>query len=78
MTAYYDWLAKNFILLSDVYLKMDNIDQAIATLQSVVDNHDIPETLELAKQKLTEALEEQQRRTAKPEPNEFEFEDPGQ
>jgi tetratricopeptide (TPR) repeat protein len=77
MTAYYDWLAKNFILLSDVYLKMDNLDQAIATLQSVVDNHDIPETLELAKQKLAEAQEEQKRRTAKPEPTEFEFEDPG-
>jgi tetratricopeptide (TPR) repeat protein len=77
MTAYYDWLAKNFILLSDVYLKLDNLDQAIATLQSVVDNHDIPETLELAKQKLAEALEEQKHRTAKPEPNEFEFEDPG-
>ncbi len=77
MTAYYDWLAKNFILLSDVYMKLDNLDQAIATLQSVVDNHDVPETLELARRKLAEAQAEQNRRTAKPDPNEFEFEAPG-
>lgn len=76
MTAYYDWLAKNFILLSDVYMKLDNIDQAIATLQSVIDNHDVPETLALARQKLADAQAEQKRRTAKPEQGEMEFDAP--
>lgn len=76
MVAYYGWLSKNFILLSDVYMKLDNIDQAIATLQSVIDNNDSPEILALAKEKLAAAQAEQQRRTAKPEQNEMEFEAP--
>lgn len=76
MVAYYDWLSKNFILLSDVYMKLDNIDQAIATLQSVIDNNDNPETLALARQKLKDAQAEQRRRTAKPDQNEMEFDAP--
>ncbi|MCG9911519.1 MAG: tetratricopeptide repeat protein [Flavobacteriales bacterium] len=77
MVSYYDWLAKNFILLSDVYMKLDNIDQAIATLQSVIDNHDVPETVNLARQKLEEAEAEQRRRNTKPDFNDFEFDSPG-
>lgn len=77
MTSYYFWLSKNFILLGDVYMKLDNYDQAIATLQSVIDNNDNAEILAEANQKLLEAQAEQQRRTAKPEPNEFEFDAPG-
>ena len=76
MVAYYGWLSKNFILLSDVYMKLDNIDQAIATLQSVIDNNDSPEILAEARQKLADAQAEQKRRTAKPEPNEMEFDAP--
>lgn len=76
MVSYYDWLSKNFILLSDVYMKLDNIDQAIATLQSVIDNNDSPEVLTLAKQKLADARAEQQRRTAKPDQTEMEFDAP--
>lgn len=76
MVAYYGWLSKNFILLSDVYMKLDNIDQAIATLQSVIDNNDSPAILTEARQKLADAQAEQKRRTAKPEPNEMEFDAP--
>jgi len=76
MVSYYDWLSRNFILLSDVYMKLDNIDQAIATLQSVIDNNDSQEILTIAKQKLGEAKAEQNRRTAKPEQNELEFDAP--
>lgn len=76
MVSYYNWLSKNFILLGDVYMKLDNYDQAIATLQSVIDNNDDAAILAEAKQKLDEAKAEQQRRTAKPEQNEVEFDLP--
>lgn len=76
MVSYYDWLSKNFILLGDVYMKLDNYDQAIATLQSVIDNNDNPEILAEANQKMQDAKAEQQRRTAKPEQNEVEFDAP--
>lgn len=76
MVSYYGWLSKNFILLGDVYMKLDNYDQAIATLQSVIDNNDDPAILAEAKQKMEEAKAEQQRRTAKPDQNEVEFDAP--
>ena len=46
-------------------------------MQSVIDNNDNAEILAEANQKLLEAQAEQQRRTAKPEPNEFEYDAPG-
>lgn len=73
MVSYYYWLSKNFILLGDVYMKLDNYDQAIATLQSVIDNNENTEILEEAQIKMNEAKAEQQRRTAKPEQIEQEF-----
>lgn len=38
--AYKYWLAKGFILLSDIYVIQDNIFQAKQTLQSIIDNYD--------------------------------------
>jgi TolA-binding protein len=39
--ASYDyWVAKAFILLSDVYVKTGNIFQARQTLQSIIDNYE--------------------------------------
>ncbi len=52
--AYDYWLAKSFVLLGDVYIKMEDFFQAKATLQSVVENHDGEELTNLAKAKIAE------------------------
>lgn len=46
------WVAKGFILLSDVYMKKGNTFQAKQTLQSIIDNYDGIELKTLAKTKL--------------------------
>lgn len=52
---FYDyWLTKAFILLSDTYVKQDNLFQAKATLESIIENHKGEELLNIAKQKLAE------------------------
>lgn len=38
--AYHYWLAKGFILLSDIYVIQDNLFQAKQTLQSIIDNYE--------------------------------------
>jgi TolA-binding protein len=48
------WVAKGFILLSDIFLKNGNVFQARETLQSVINNYTGPELGETAKQKLNE------------------------
>jgi TolA-binding protein len=50
--AYDYWVAKGFILLSDVFLKNGNEFQAKQTLQSVLDNYKGPELGTVAKEKL--------------------------
>ncbi|MGB0166416.1 MAG: tetratricopeptide repeat protein, partial [Luteibaculum sp.] len=55
--VYDKWLAKSFILLSDVLLKMDDYFQAKATLQSIIDFHEGDDIVELAKSKLQNILE---------------------
>lgn len=45
------WIAKGFILLSDVYLKSNNSYQAKAILESVIENHDSEDILNLAREK---------------------------
>lgn len=59
-----DWLARSFILLSDVYVSMENYVDAKAVLQTVIDNHDGQDLVELARQKL-EAIQETERGTNK-------------
>jgi len=48
------WLAKSFILLSDIYSKKGDIFQAKATLQSVMDGYSVPDDgiIDLATEKL--------------------------
>ncbi len=48
------WLAKSFILLSDVYTKKEDLFQAKATLQSVMDGYAVPDDgiIDLASAKL--------------------------
>lgn len=46
------WVAKGFILLSDIFLKNGNEFQARQTLESVIENYKGPELGEIAKEKL--------------------------
>jgi tetratricopeptide (TPR) repeat protein len=46
------WVAKGFILLSDLFVKNGNIFQARQTLQSVIENYTGPELGDIARQKL--------------------------
>ncbi|MBU2649553.1 MAG: tetratricopeptide repeat protein [Bacteroidetes bacterium] len=56
--AYDYWVAKGFILLADVYVKLDNVFQARQTLQSIIDNYQGPELGEIAQEKLRILQEE--------------------
>lgn len=46
------WVAKGFILLADIYVKNNNIFQAKATLQSIIDNYPGEELRQEARRKL--------------------------
>lgn len=53
--SYEKWVVKTFILIGDNYLKTDDIFQAKATIESLLNNYDGDKTLvEEAKQKLAE------------------------
>ncbi len=58
-TPHQYWLARSFILLADIYVKMKDNYQAKATLQSIIDNYNIKEDeiLETANQKLNGIIE---------------------
>lgn len=45
------WRVRGFLLLSDVYVGLNDIDQAKATLNSIIDNSEDREAVELAKAK---------------------------
>lgn len=48
------WYEKSFILISDNYVGQNDFFMAKATLKSVIENSDTPETLDVAKKKLKE------------------------
>lgn len=54
LSAYGTWMGKSFIILGEVYAKLDNFDQSKATLQSVIDNAEEGEIVEEARLKLEE------------------------
>jgi len=59
-TPSYDyWVAKAFILLADNYVQMDNVFQAKATLQSIIDNSENEELVGIAKEKLEKIVEKE-------------------
>jgi len=62
-TGYDYWVAKGFILLSDVFVAMDDPFQAKHTLKSVIDNYEGAQLKQIAKKKLEQvkALEAQQK-----------------
>jgi len=51
------WIAKGFILLSDIYIDQDNIFQAKATLESIIENHDGKDLVNIARKKWESILE---------------------
>ncbi len=52
--ASYDyWVAKGFLLLSDVYIKKGNTFQAKQTLQSIIDNYEGQDLVMIAREKLS-------------------------
>lgn len=57
LSVYQDWASMSFILYSDIYVKEDDYFQAKITLNTVIENHDGEDIVNLAKKKLTE-LEE--------------------
>ena len=54
--SYDYWIAKSFILLSDVYINTGNNIQAKATLQSIIDNYDGADLVTIAHEKLNKIL----------------------
>lgn len=54
------WIAKGFILLSDVYVKQNNNYQAKATLESIIENHDGEDVVNEAKLKWEQIVESEQ------------------
>jgi len=48
------WRVRSFILLSDVYLAQNQKEQAKATLQSIIDNSDDTEAVDVAKIKISQ------------------------
>ncbi len=69
MPAYEIWVARSYVLLADVYVKLEDIFQAKATLQSV------KEVVDLAKQKLKEI--EDKENAPKPENKPMEIKQEG-
>lgn len=70
-----DWMAKSFILLSDIYLKLDDLIQAKSVLKSVIDNHEGVELVQAAQEKYQAILDLEQERNRPEinEPEEFEI-----
>jgi TolA-binding protein len=50
--SYDYWVAKGFILLADIYVKLNNVFQAKQTLQSILDNYEGEDIKDIAREKL--------------------------
>jgi len=46
------WYEKSFLLITDNYIGMNDYYMAKATLKSIIENSEIPETIDAAKKKL--------------------------
>ncbi len=68
-----DWLAKSFILMSDVYVALGDLVQAKSLLQTVIENHDGQELKDLAQQKLDAILESERNKNKSNFNNEWEM-----
>jgi len=59
MPSYEYWIARSFILLADNLVKMDNVFQAKHTLQSIIDNYEGLDLVQIAFEKLNKINEEE-------------------
>ncbi len=63
--SYEELLAKNFILLSDIYVKKDNLFQAKQTLQSIIDNYEGADIVKTAHEKFNAIVDIEKAKEAK-------------
>jgi hypothetical protein len=52
-----NWLARSFLLLSDIYVVNKNYIEAKSVLQTVIDKHDGQDLIDIARQKYDAILE---------------------
>jgi TolA-binding protein len=71
--SYDYWIAKAFILLSDVYVQNDNIFQAKHTLQSIIDNYEGEDLVIEARKKLKTILDKEKEMEEKKAEEEIEL-----
>lgn len=62
LPSYEFWIAKSFILLSDIYVATGNIFQAKHTLKSLIDNYEGKDLVDIAKAKLAEIEKSEQQK----------------
>lgn len=60
-TNYNYWVAKGFVLLGDVFMKLGDQFQAKATLQSVIDNYEGDELAQKARKKLKQIKQQEEK-----------------
>jgi TolA-binding protein len=66
-SSYDYWVARTFILLSDIYLRNNNAFQAKHTLQSIIDNYQGEDLVNLAKSKLQAILDAEKAKQTPPQ-----------
>jgi len=72
-SSYDYWITKSYILLADNYMKIENSFQAKLTLQSIIDNSENKELVDIAKQKLQTIIDTQPKTEQKNNNNEIEI-----
>ncbi len=72
-SSYDYWMTKSYILLAENYVKINNVFQAKLTLQSIIDNSENLELVNIAKQKLQEINDAQPKTEQKEEKKEIEI-----
>lgn len=56
-SAFEAWIAKGFVLMADCYIRQNDLFQAKATLQSIIDNYDGQDIIDQCKLRLAEIAE---------------------
>lgn len=74
-----EWMAKTFILLSDIYISLGNTMEAKAVLQTLLNNYEGEELLNVAQQKMDRilAIESENNVPKQEEPQEFDLQPEG-
>jgi TolA-binding protein len=73
-SGYNHWLAKGLMLLSDIYVVRKDYFQAKHTLNSIIDNHEEPGIVNIAKEKLNDIIDIENGLNAKKKSKETELE----